>query len=1165
MKKMLENKCRLIKFLSVCRGCVRCLFTFIACYILLASNLVGQTQELSSAIFKTPSGMAKPLTWWHWINGNVTKEGIRKDLLDMKRVGIGGVQLFDVHMYLPKGPVRYGSDVWYDHVNYAIRMCDSLGLAFYIMNSPGWSGAGGPWVSVDKSMKQLVYSEISVSGGKSLSVELSQPYTRKDFYKDIVILALPMKESEEDQIRHQFLNVSSDGNLSNLQHVYDEDYATSVEYPSAKIGRPSIQFEFKNEVTANLVNIDFSTTEKKLNIAGTVEISSDGVNYKEVSKINYLHEALSGNFSIPFGTSRFKYLRLKFGGVNSPGSVYINEIGVKNLEGVENWNDKTGMNSSSLPKRENLVHRSDKAVLKENQILDVTKYYDSVTGKLNWQAPAGKWVVIRFGYTTTGKEIHPAVPEGSGYEIDKLDAEAVAFHFDQSLGRLIRESSGYLNKTFKGILFDSFEGGYQNWTEKMPEIFEEEKGYSLTKLLPVFAGRTVKSMAASSGVLFDFQEVILNTAARDYLGTMKKLANKNGLVTFVEANGYLISTSHSVPYLDVPMFEFWTHSREFVNSIRPTASVANILGKPIVAAEAFTSKPGFGEWRNTPSSLKKNGDYAFTAGINRYVFHTYTHQPFDLYPGFTMGRYGTHFGRTNTWWEYAPEWINYITRAQYLLQRGRTVSDIGYLYSSTDNYEERPSLPMFPYGYNYDVFYPQFLKDLKFENDKLVLPSGTEYRLLVLSDHPFMTYSALKEIYRLLQEGARVLGPPPTAPSDFRGATTDEKEEFNKLVKIIWADLDGKTRTEHTCGKGTVYWGKEIVDILKKDNVSPDFRPTPERQNALRYIHRKVGDTDIYFVSNQSNQSLSTDAVFRVDGKTPEYWDAETGLTRDASVFEVMETGVKVPLYLDPYGSTFVVFRKPLPSKWITAITENNSSSSKSLIPAGILPWKDGFLSEKDMVLNLKDSEGHEQQVSLKGSGQAKVVGGSWEVQFLNGRGAPDKIQMGRLVSWTAHADDNIRHYSGSAAYKNSFSVSADDIKGKIAILDLGNLADIATVSINGKNVDVAWKKPFRLEVSSYLKPGQNNVEIIVINRWINRLIGDEKIAVPYEYETGKSIFTEGRLLELPTWLYDKSSSEQNRRNTFTTWKHYKHDDPLVPSGLIGPVAISFYNEFKVN
>lgn len=1135
---------------------------------LAATTAVCQTfpaAKISEDQFRKPTeSINRPLTWWHWINGNVTKDGIRKDLIDMKRVGIAGVQLFDTHMYLPKGPVRYGSDKWYDYVNYAIRTCDSLGLEFYITNSPGWSGAGGPWIPIEKSMKQLVYSEIYVPGNQAVAIALPQPYTKKRFYKDIAVLALPAEDDEAYNIGSQLLKLSSDGTLPNIQNLYDQNYQSSTIYPAIKGEKPSIQFEFKNAVTANLLNIDLSCTESKVNIAGTVEASLDGINYSELTKINYVHEALSGNFSIPFKKSSLKYLRIRFAGVNSEGAVRFNEISIKNLRGVENWEDKIALSKAPLPTMQ-FVKVNNKSSLTTGQVIDVTKFYDPVSGTLKWNAPTGKWVVIRFGYTSTGATIHPAVPEGSGYEVDKLDPEAVAFQFNQSLGRLIKESKKYINKTFKGILFDSFEGGYQNWTDKIPEMFANEKGYELISFLPVFTGRTVNSTAESYGVLYDFQDLLINSISQNYFGTMQKLAHQNNLVTFVEAYGGMVSTAQSSVYADIPMFEFWTHSKDFINSIRPTASIANILGKNVIAGEAFTSKPEFGKWQNTPYQLKKNGDYAFTSGINRYVFHTYTHQPFDLYPGFTMGRYGTHFGRTNTWWKYAPDWINYITRSQHLLQKGRTVSDICYLSAATAIYEEAPKLPAFPYGYNYDVFYPQFLKDLNYKNGRLVLSTGPQYHLLVLPEHPYMSYATLKEVYRLLLAGAHISGPPPIAPPDLKGSQTELKE-FNNMVNLIWGSLDGKVSKKKSVGRGTIYWGIEIVEILEGNKVDPDFYVPAAQSKSLRYIHRKVDDSHIYFVSNQSEEAVSTTVTLRVGNKQPEYWDAKTGETAASEVFQTDSTSVSVPVMIGPYGSVFVVLQNPLPKKWTTFIGDLTTVAKKELIPVDITLANGKLLySSKTGLVSIHNSEGKSTSLKLTPASSAKIIGGAWDVKFTDGRGAPATGQkMPELRSWTDYSDRNIRHYSGSAVYGNTFSLSSAEVVNKKALLDLGEVFDMAEVSINGKLVGASWMKPAVLDISPFLRSGKNDIKITVVNRWINRLIGDEAITTPYKYESGTSVFTTGRILEWPDWLYDSSRSRTDKRVTFATWRHYKDGDPLTKSGLIGPVKIFFYNELKL-
>lgn len=945
-----------------------------------------QSYTLSESVFQHPDlNEYKPLTWWHWINGNVTKDGIRRDLLDMKDKGIGGVQLFDTHMYLPPGPVRYGSKEWYGHVRFAMQICDSLGLEFYMSNSPGWSGSGGPWITLDQSMKKLVYSETNVPAGNTASIMLSRPQAYQDYYKDVAVIAIP---------------------------------------------------------------------------AGKAAVSQELITRNGMAKMPYPPE--------------------------------------------------------NVPKEDTTN------ALQPNDIIDVTSYFNTTTNKLDWERPRGNWIILRFGYTSTGAKLHPAVEEGTGYEVDKLDTAAVRFQFEQTVGRMIKEAGKYTGKTFKGILFDSFEGGFQNWTATFPDQFKKLKGYNLFKYLPVLTGRKVGSERVTYAFLWDFHDVLTRLFAINYYGTMQKLAHRSHLEMFIEGQGGPMSPAYVDAYADVPMNEFWTTGLAARASlIKQTVSIAQVLGKNMVGAESFTATPEGGKWQNTPGSMKIAGDYAFVLGINKFIFHTYTHQPFNLEPGFTMGRYGTHFGRTNTWWPYAGAWINYISRCQYLLQQGRTVTDVCLLFPREAVYAFPPKMPGVPEGYDYGICYPDYLATAKWVNNRLQLPSGASYKMLVLPEYSYMTLATLKDIYRLLMEGCIVSGAPPDAAPDME-RTVKDKTAYNELVKKIWENLDGKSNITRSVGKGKIFRGKPIAEILHQYNFQKDFRIINTTSgDSVKYTHRSTGNAEIYFLSNQTNSKTSFQAAFRVKDLLPEFWEPVSGKVYEADVFKVENGCTQLPISLPPSGSVFVVFRKPLSLK----NPKTNKTTAK----------------DKPLTLQIEDN---------------------WTVEFLDGRGAPAKIAMPALESWSVNVDSNIRYYSGKAGYTNRFTLSDNQIKQyKTFLLDLGDMADIGEVFVNGRSAGVIWTKPYEADISSFVKKGLNEIKVVIANRWINRLIGDENVPSGYEYEQGGSKFTKGRMRKWPDWMYDSTKQQNTGRYTFTTWKHYSKNDQLVKSGLLGPVIIKCYNK----
>lgn len=970
-----------------------------------AASATATASSSLEAGFAKPPRQARPLVWWHWINGNVTKEGIRADLDDMKRVGIGGAQILDVEMYLPKGPVRYGSDEWREHVQYAIETAAQLDLEIHIANSPGWSGSGGPWVTPERAMKRIVWSETKTDGG-AVSLELPQPPAKLGFYRDIAVLAAP------------------------------------------------------------------ATAER------------------------------------------------------------LEDLPAKIVE-------------ASKPLRR--ATRSDPDGIPLDDVMNLTRKMDGA-GKLAAALPPGRWVLLRFGYTATGATNHPAQPEGHGLEVDKLDAEAVTFEFEQSVGRIIRDAGRLAGKTLNGILFDSFEAGFQNWTESFPAEFAKRKGYDFIPYLPLVTGRIIQSREVSEAVLWDFRHVIDEMFAENYFGTMHRLAARHGMKIYSESQGGPLNPMSANRHVDVPMNEFWMPDASGrASRIKLTTSAAGFLGRNIVAAEAFTATPANGKYQNTPSTLKRPGDQAFALGINRFVFHHYTHQPVtSAAPGFALGRYGSHFGRLNTWWPYADGWIRYLARCQFLLQQGRTIADACVLVEEDTGYGFPSKMAKLVPGYDFQACSPVDLRAMSFRDGRLVHPQGQSYGLLILPKEWVAELSTLRHLRRLVQAGAAILGEPPTAPAGLRDVQA--REEFNLLAAELWSGMDGEKVKSRKVGAGAVYRNLEPTEVLQQCGLPSDLSWEPEDAD-FKFLHRATGDADIYFVFSDSEKPVRADLRFRQKDRCPEIWDAATGAHADAPIFAARDDGISVPIQFEPWGSVFVIFRKPLPNRWITAAAPAN------------IELRDGKILAAGESVVLSSSDGGTQTVSLAARPADVTLRRSWAVSFTDGRGAPQRAVFERLVSWPEHSDPSIKYYSGTAVYRTTFEATAAP-PGRTAILDLGDVADIAELSVNGQSAGVLWKPPFRADVTRLLRNGSNAIEVRVANRWINRLIGDESVPVEYAYQPpGRSKFTDGRLLTLPAWLYDPSKLSTRKRHSFSTWKHYDGDSPLVRSGLLGPVKLEWFEQ----
>jgi hypothetical protein len=811
------------------------------------------------------------------------------------------------------------------------------------------------------------------------------------------------------------------------------------------------------------------------------------------------------------------------------------------------------------------------AVIAREQIRDLTSATDT-EGRLRWDVPAGQWTVLRLGATLTGMENHPTRPGGAGLECDKLSREAIETHFNAFLGRLIDASGQNSGRSFAAIHVDSWEIGFQNWTPRFREEFRNRRGYDLFPYLPTFSGRIVQSADVSERFLWDIRRTIADLEADNYAGHLAELAHRRGMKLSIE--GYANGPFDNLLYAsraDLPMGEFWTEVEDYsrFHSCKSMASAAHVYGKPVVPAEAFTSYPATARWMNHPYSLKPLGDAAFCEGINRLVIHRYAHQPWlDRKPGMTFGRFGVHYERTQTWWEQSRPWHEYLARCQFLLQSGVFVADVCYLTEEVA-YAEPPRrdqlLPPLPPGYEYDVATPEAVLTRMSVNDgRLALPDRMTYRLLVLPQTERMTPRLLEKIKRLVEAGATVLGPRPT-----KSPSLNQYPECDQVVKNLadelWADCDGQAIKEHRMGKGRVVSGKSISELLAEMNALPDFRQFIASPGfPLRWIHRTFGGTEIYFVANSNAQPVSAECAFRVTGKWPELWHPDSGRIEKCAVWRESDGQTIVPLALDPAGSCFVVFREP------AAGFDPVSSFSRDRRPAAVgalvlgAEGKLRLLASEPGSYEIRTASAKVFKTEVKQVPRALEISGPWEVRFPPKLGAPESVVFPRLLSWSKHEQSGVKYFSGTATYQKTVVLPPEYCGPKHQLkLDLNRVQVIAEVSLNGRNLGVLWKPPFRVDITGHAKPGNNQLEIKVTNLWPNRLIGDEQLADDCEWGTRDPAYG-APLARWPEWLLAGKPSPTGRL-TFATWKHWYKDSPLLESGLLGPVTVQVLEEIDLN
>jgi hypothetical protein len=553
------------------------------------------------------------------------------------------------------------------------------------------------------------------------------------------------------------------------------------------------------------------------------------------------------------------------------------------------------------------------AAIPHDRIVNLTANMDK-DGRLSWDVPAGAWTVVRLGHTSTGAVNRPSPASGLGLECDKLSKEGAEAAFAGLMGKLIADNSALAGKTLVATHIDSWEVGSQNWTPGFREEFQRLRGYDLLPYLPAMTGRVVDSLEVSERFLWDLRQTISDLLVENYAGRFRELAHRHRMRLTVEAYG-------DGPYADMayaaradePMAEFWSWPNNATSwSCTEMSSGAHTYGKRILGAEAFTATDGE-NWLHHPASIKALGDWAFCEGINRFVFHRYAMQPWlTVEPGMSMGPWGLHYERTQTWWEQSRPWHEYLARCQYMLQQGLWVADICFLQpeGSPQTFRLPAGRSLDRGGYNYDGCTPEVvLTRMQVKDGGLVLPDGMSYRLLVLPDTPTMTPGLLRKIRDLVAAGATVLGNPPVKSPSLSGYPACDAE-VQALAAELWGDAASASVGERRLGKGKVIWGRMPEEVLAAQGVPPDFDfRTGSSAPVLRYAHRTIGDADVYFVASCSPNAEEAVCAFRVQGKRPELWWPETGRVEKPAVYDESGGVVRIPIWFAPTESVFVVFR----------------------------------------------------------------------------------------------------------------------------------------------------------------------------------------------------------------------------------------------------------------
>jgi len=1069
-------------------------------------------------IFDKPPVSTKPFVYWYWVSNNISKEGIRKDLQAMAKVGIGGVNIAQVeYRDSPRGNVPIFGNEWWDCLTFAMEEAARLGIEVNLFNSPGWSGTGGAWVKPEQAMRYLDVHEYHVKGPQKLVMQLpgyeSKERIRQSSlsfeyeidkstfkFQQVAVLAFPEPKGNTELISAKQPIVSSIPKIKGLEAMFDGNEATKASVYTLPV---TIELVVNNLFTIR--SLEIVPAEVPINVWCKLEYLNEKGEWSKILTRRILRNdsrIIAAGF-IPFApvaesfpaVSARKFRLTLSENENgtgttqplSPGTAKteekgrISEIKLWGAARLNNYAEKQLANKADYETSTKTAILSEEPgyAVKIDNLHNITSNAD-VSGKLTWEVPTGDWIIQHSGMNQTGVQTHP-VPsdEVRGFAADIMSKAAIQASFDAYIGRILKHIPPEKRKTLTKIVLDSYEQGSANWTDGFDHKFKTAYGYDPLPWTPVLTGHIVESREQSDRFLWDLRRLVADLMPENFPGAIQEKCRENGLTLWHEpyaGHGFPGEFFNYGKFTDVPAGEFWMTEKpgaDFSNC-RAASSVGNIYGRNIVSAESFTSSGNF-LYRMLPCNLKILGDWAFSQGINHFTFHVYVHQPNDKKPGMNTW-YGTEFNRNNNWFQDAKTYIDYIKRSSALLQRGQRQTEIAFYIG--DNVPcDKPTLAYpVPRGFDLDfINWDALINIAKVEKGRLVLPSGASYRLLILPDNSTMRPELLYKLEELVKGGLIVYGPRQLKSPGLKGFPECD-DSVRNITNRLWGDIDGKNILCHDRGKGKVFFGMSLADLFTIIDLTPDV----EMPSDFVFTHRKETDSDIYFIANQKNEHRQAEISFKIANKQPELWDAVTGERRKLNQYMVKNGRTIIPLEFSQAGSCFIIFRKPA----------QPLDTNKKNFP--------DFTEEQ-------------------------AISGKWNIAFASSINPLFNKTIDKPADWTTFKEKEIKYFCGKATYTINFN-----FRGKLPgewYINLGKVESLAKIRLNDKEVSTLWCYPYRVNVSGLLVEGENKLEIEIINQWWNQLIGDEQPGAIRSTNVSARLF-------------------------------WKANYELVPSGLLGSVTI---------
>ena len=1064
--------------------------------------------QLNAEYFAKPTAEYLPKTWMHAMNGNLSKPGFTGDFQALSDAGIGGAIFFHVHRkdrpYSSRGPVRFGTDEFFEHLVHAAAQADKHDIEFGIHNADGWTSSGGPWVSPEQSMKRITWSETNVSGPQKMTP--AQPGYYEGLYRDIAIIALPENKYNQS---NQFANArlsSSDLSL-NTNVLQDKDWDTTFTFNKNDDDDYWVQVTLDKPATLRSLHIETPNRHGD----ASLQISQDGKKFITVDK--KLRRPRPGArlwaFSPQLVTKdqdgyTAKYFRIVF---DKP--ITLTRFDLWSVPRIDDWYSMNSMERGRLSLAPQISSHAITA------LDDVVVLHRGEIPEQGINVPDGQWRVLRFGYTSTGAKNVPSSTEGKGLEVDKFDAQALRFHFDQYVGKFAKQLKAKNINSLKTTEIDSYEVGGQNWTSNIDKSFSAKFGYDFIPWLPAMTGRVIESPRHTGAVLQEYRQHLSDLMVDNYFGEFTRIANEYGMESYIEPYGWgPFDELAAGGKADRLMGEFWVKApygeeQRYHSRVEAAISSAHTYGRNIVSAESFTSTQT--NWYGHPYYYKHHGDHMWARGINETMFHRFAHQPNNhIRPGMTMDSIGSHIDRTQTWWlNGGSKWFEYLARGSYLLQQG--VPDADFLVHIGDVAPLRVTKRLqVPEGFKFDhVNTDVLINRAKVENGLIVLPEGTRYRAIVLNRTDFLNFHTIKRIQELVAKGATVIGKKPASVIGF--SELPKQAEFTSIVDKLWGDSkEGLNRFK----LGTVS-SFSLEESISKLGLAADL--IIDEQPVKYFAKRRIGKNTLYYFHNDEPVFKHINIDFKDGDGQPEIWNVDDGSVEPILNYTRSGNRLKTKLALEPYGGRFVLIRRD----------------------------EDAPKYEGTYTRLIEDTYLNKDQGRI-----INTLNGPWSVRFDTALGGPEQVEFDQLVNWIDSNDDRVKYFSGTAKYENSFSLNTLNRSEKNRIyLDLGEVQQIAEVKINGKSMPTLWKPPFVLDITDVVELGENQLTVAVTNTWVNRLIGDEALPDTSGYSmVGDTV----------AWLNNNEPPPKSERVTFTGFNFFERSNrrKLQSSGLLGPVNV---------